>query len=204
MTGKMAKYKLVFIGNSIVKGFPHRRSQCFVSLVREELGVEAINKGENGQTTDDILRRFGHDVVDHSPDTVLILTGTNDFIYGQATVGDCMENLRIMAGMAKVHGIKPVLLTPILTDPVLAGLHWMAGSGVDYEEVNRMLTQLSAQMLAYEREGDAAAIDLQGEFSAFARKAGAETAYHDGVHPSAAGQRALFESIQRNFFKVIP
>ena len=37
------KKKIVCIGNSIVNGFPLRRSQCFASLLREATGWEIIN-----------------------------------------------------------------------------------------------------------------------------------------------------------------
>ena len=44
---------LVCIGNSIVNGFPHRRSQCFASLIREETDYDVINKGV---TEEDLTR----------------------------------------------------------------------------------------------------------------------------------------------------
>jgi hypothetical protein len=59
--------KIVCIGNSIVNGFPHKRSQCFVSLWRQAAGHEIINKGENGDISSNIHARFDKDVVSHKP-----------------------------------------------------------------------------------------------------------------------------------------
>ena len=91
------KKKIVCIGNSIVNGFPLRRSQCFASLLREATGWEIINKGNNGETTAQILARFERDVISHHPDIVVILTGTNDFIFQDATPEEAFQNLIHMA-----------------------------------------------------------------------------------------------------------
>lgn len=76
--------KIVCIGNSIVNGFPLKRSQCFTGLLRSRYGYETINKGVNGDTTDGIYERFDSDVTAHRPDVCLLLTGTNDFIGGKS------------------------------------------------------------------------------------------------------------------------
>ena len=62
------KMKIVCIGNSIVNGFPLKRSQCFTGLLRSRYGYETINKGVNGDTTDGIYERFDSDVTAHRPD----------------------------------------------------------------------------------------------------------------------------------------
>ena len=98
------KKKIVCIGNSIVNGFPLRRSQCFTSLLREATGWEIINKGNNGETTAQILARFERDVISHHPDIVVILTGTNDFIFQDATPEEAFQNLIHMANTAALRG----------------------------------------------------------------------------------------------------
>ena len=52
------KRKIIFIGNSIVNGFPYSRGKSFPGLVRAALKdgragfhAEIINKGNNGETT---------------------------------------------------------------------------------------------------------------------------------------------------------
>lgn len=82
------KDKLIFIGNSIVNGFPFSRGKSFPGLIRATVrdgtagfSYDIINKGINGQTTEEILQRFDQDVISHDPTAVFILTGTNDFIF---------------------------------------------------------------------------------------------------------------------------
>ena len=162
------KKKIVFIGNSIVNGFPFSRGSSFPGLIRaaikastagsnEEasssahtpvsakatIAADVINKGENGQTTRGILQRFAHDVLDHHPAAVFIMTGTNDFIYKESTPEIAFGNLEKMAGLAEDAGIVPVYMTPLEVDADLAGMMWMAGLGIDYEDVNRQTGELA-------------------------------------------------------------
>ncbi|MDD6646192.1 MAG: GDSL-type esterase/lipase family protein [Firmicutes bacterium] len=180
------KKKLVFIGNSIVNGFPWKRSQCFVSLVRESTGYDVINKGINGDTTGNIMRRFGKDVIGNNPDQVFILSGTNDFIYDNLSPAQVYMNIAAMAETAADNGIPPVLLTPLPVDAEMASRLWMAGSGTDYSEVNRQLEELSRII----RNGELEFIDLNREY----RKCGL---YHDGVHPTPEGHAFIAQVILR-------
>lgn len=50
--------RIVFIGHSIINGYPLSRNQCFVGLLKSETSIDIINQGANGETTSDIMRRF--------------------------------------------------------------------------------------------------------------------------------------------------
>lgn len=174
------KKKIVFIGNSIVNGFPFRRSECFASLVRQDSDMEVINKGNNGETTADILRRFDKDVLAHSPDIVFILTGTNDSIYKDATPGEAFENLMIMAQKSKEAGISPVFFTPVPVDAKMASRMWMADADIDYNAVNRDLEKLAD----FIRASKLNFIDLTAQYKSCGK-------YHDGIHPLPEGHRFI-------------
>ncbi|MDO4545987.1 MAG: GDSL-type esterase/lipase family protein [Bacillota bacterium] len=186
------KKKLVFIGNSIVNGFPLKRSQCFAGLIRQETGWDVINKGVNGQTTTDLDNRFDRDVLSHKPNMFFILSGTNDFIYGEATPEQAFANLegmakRALSGIgadgikyAEPNTITPVFLTPIPTDPEMASRLWMAGAGVDYQRVNRQMFELTTRIKAAAFDF----IDLNGSYQQCGQ-------YHDGVHPTEEGHRFI-------------
>ena len=99
------KKKVIFIGNSIVAGYPWSKGKSFASILRrilkgEEItfskgdktvlltqpdfakntGFDIVNKGVNGDTTAGIAARFETDVLQGEPDHGDFLTGTNDFI----------------------------------------------------------------------------------------------------------------------------
>ena len=189
------KLKLVFIGNSIVNGFPHKRSQGFVSLVREKTGFEVINKGNNGETTSDILHRFEHDAIAHKPNMVFIMTGTNDFIYKEATPERCLENMKSMIEMSRKNNVTPVIMTPVPVEASMASQRWMAGAGVDYNLVKTQLEAFSELLRIYSKTEGVDLLDIYNCFAEYLHVAGSAAAYHDGIHPSAQGQEALADAV---------
>ena len=151
----------------------------------------------------DILFRFEHDVLDHEPHAVFIMTGTNDFIYREAGPESCMANLEKMARMAEDAGIVPVYLTPLLVDAQKASRMWMAGMGISYEQINDEIETFSAMI----RDSGRLYVDTGAAYKDFAGGSadlagqplqeeielpeGPENAYLDGVHPTPEGQRFL-------------
>jgi acyl-CoA thioesterase I len=182
------RMKIVCIGNSIVKGFPHRQGQSFPSVLRERTGWQVINKGANGDTTTMVLHRFPRDVLAHQPDKVLILTGTNDFIYQTASPVEAMDNIDQMIDLARGNGIEPVLFTPILSNPAQAATQWMAGAAVDYQLVNEKLGELSMLIRCAAAARGCKLVDLELKYKGFGK-------YHDGIHPTVEGQEWIAQVI---------
>jgi acyl-CoA thioesterase I len=180
--------KVVCIGNSIVKGFPHRQGQSFPSVLREKTGWQVINKGVNGDTTAMVLQRFSTDVLAHQPDKVLILTGANDFIYQVAGPVEAMKNIEQMIEMAQAKGIVPVLLTPLQCNSSQAEQEWMSGGLVDYKEVNYKLSELSTLIRSAASARGCAMVDLGLKYMGFGN-------YHDGLHPTVEGQEWIAQWI---------
>jgi acyl-CoA thioesterase I len=180
--------KVVCIGNSIVKGFPHRQGQSFASVLREKTGWQVINKGVNGDTTAMVLHRFPKDVLAHHPDKALILTGTNDFIYKTASPSEAIENLEKMVDLAQGNGIEAVLLTPLQCNPVQAAQEWMAGNQVDYLNVNQKLSELSNLIRNLCEGKGCTLVDLELKYKGFGK-------YHDGLHPTVEGQAWIAQYI---------
>ena len=54
----MGRDMIAAIGDSIIYGFPHRKSQSFTGVLREKYGWDIINKGVNGDTTEGVAGRF--------------------------------------------------------------------------------------------------------------------------------------------------
>lgn len=180
--------KVVCIGNSIVKGFPHRQGQSFPSVLRDRTSWKVINKGVNGDTTAMVLHRFSTDVLAHQPDKVLILTGTNDFIYQTASPAEAAKNIELMIEMAIEKRIEAVLLTPIQCNPAQAAQQWMTGEIVDYQLVNEKLSELSMLIRILADGKGCTLVDLELKYKGFGK-------YHDGIHPTVEGQDWIAQCI---------
>jgi acyl-CoA thioesterase I len=180
--------KVVCIGNSIVKGFPHRQGQSFPSVLRERTGWQVINKGVNGDTTAMVLSRFPTDVLAHQPDKAFILTGTNDFIHQIASPIEAIKNIELMIEIAQNHGIEPVILTPIQCSPAQAAHQWMIGESIDYQLVNEKLNELSKLIRSIAVGKGCTLVDLELKYKGFGK-------YHDGIHPTVEGQEWIAQCI---------
>lgn len=238
------KKKIIFIGNSIVAGYPWSKGRSFVSQVRNALkgdvpapvdqaadnqpgscrtvilsqpdfakatGFEILNKGANGDTTAGILGRFSQDVLDQQPDMVFILTGTNDFIYRDATPEEAFSNMEFMAKLCEGSGaegakadlpgpddtcnnlgIIPIYITPIPVDAGKAEFMWLAGCGISYPAVNRDIDMLSELI----RNSGRPYVDLNRLYPEFvAEKGDPDLAYMDGIHPMPDGYTFIAKQV---------
>lgn len=200
------KKKIVFIGNSIVAGYPWSRGKSFVSLFRKEckespidpnVGFEIINKGVNGDTTKGILSRLESDALSASSDMVFIMTGTNDFVYRDASPAEAFANLEEMARMCEEKGVLPIYITPIPVDAVKAESMWLVGMGISYAAVNRQLEEFSRLIRCSNRMF----VDMNRYFGEYAQKIGdPDLTYLDGLHPMPDGHAFMAKCI-REFFE---
>lgn len=186
--------KIVCIGNSIVNGFPHKRSQCFVSLWRQATGHEIINKGENGDISSNILARFDKDVIAHRPAMAVVLTGTNDFIHQISTPYEVLSCMEKMTLLARQNNIEMLFLTPLPVDPELAAHCWIPGA--DYAAVNEKLGTLRELMLHYGERNGVKIIDTHEKFRSLYDQSNAEDYLLDGIHPTLLGHEAMARFLQ--------
>ena len=201
--------KIIFIGNSIVAGYPWGKSKSFTGVLRRMLkdgvdnsglpiefakstGFDLINKGVNGDTTSGIAARFEQDVLSHKPDLVFYHTGANDFIYREATPEEAFANLQTLAERSDQEGIETVYITPVPVDAGKAGYMWLAGCGISYDAVNRDLETFSEMLKSTGRPF----VDMNQIYRQFIETLGdVDLAYLDGVHPTPAGHEFIAEQI---------
>ena len=80
------------------------RSQFTYWLMQTHPGWTALNRGVNGERTDQIAARFDRDVIAHRPDLVIIIAGVNDVYQGRAGA-DVIARLRDLYSRATTAGI---------------------------------------------------------------------------------------------------
>ncbi len=118
------KITIVGIGDSTTAGTPeflspveappsgrgNPKSQYCYWMVRVHPEWRFLNKGVNGQRSDQILSRFERDVLSERPDVVIVLAGVND-IYQGMTIRSVERNLEAMFSIAKSNGVVPLAAT---------------------------------------------------------------------------------------------
>ena len=96
--------KAVFMGNSITEGWIRQHPEFFKNN-------QFISRGISGQTTSQMLIRFRNDVINLTPEYVVILAGTNDIAQNNGYISNenILSNIISMCELAKLHNIKVVL-----------------------------------------------------------------------------------------------
>jgi len=141
--------------------------------------VKFLNRGIVGELTDEMVARFGGDVLGLQPDTVIILGGSNDLGWGREPE-HVASNLARMYDEALGHGIRPIACTV----PSVLGFD----EGIKPRlRLNGLIKKLSA-------DAGIICVDL---FAATSDSAGRlrEEYSNDGLHLNASGYEAVAESI---------
>jgi thiamine biosynthesis lipoprotein len=181
--------RVVFMGDSLTDGWGRGGGSVFFP------GKPYVNRGISGQTTPQMLLRFQQDVVALHPSAVTLLAGTNDVAgnTGPMTVEMIENNIRSMAEIAQVNGIKMILCSelPALEYPWSKGIHPAP-----------ILLELSAWEKAY-----AAAHGL-GYVDYYSALVGPDGGYKpglskEGVHPTAAGYAVMTPVVEKVIEEVL-
>jgi len=115
------KLRIVGLGDSTTAGTPgflspleappdgrgNRESQYAYWMRKKHPEWTVLNRGIDGQRSDEILARFDRDVVKNRPDYVIILAGVND-IYQGAPLESIKNNLLLMWQNSISAGIRPI------------------------------------------------------------------------------------------------
>ena len=167
------------------------------------LGVDVINAGVGGDTTNHVMARFKADVLDKNPDVVIICIGMND----QATVisngnpnvalDTYKSNLNYFVQELKAIGSDVILVTP---SPVNtnSGYYVSGAYGLDYGGVHMASFCNAIREIAIENECTIVDINYECDFedmNTFAQ-------YGDGIHHSDYGRKQYASYISKHMLAV--
>ena len=141
-----------------------------------------LNRGVNGERSDEIARRFDRDVLAHSPGVAIIIAGVNDVYQGRdaSHVTNC---LRVMYDRARDAGIPVVAGTIVPYNTATA----------DQNQKMRAINDWIAEEAR--RDPQLVCVDTRGAVSAAGdrdRLAGSP----DGLHPDIDGYRRMAEVLE--------
>ena len=185
------------LGDSITAGTPgfkspieappegegNRESQFAYWLMRRYPQWTVLNRGVNGERSDEIAARFDRDVLKASPAAVIIIAGVND-VYQGRPASHVTTQLRAMYDRAATAGI-----------PVIAGTIVPYNTATDAQnatmrEINAWIAAEAARDPRIRLADTRAAVAAPGHPD---RLAGSP----DGLHPDVEGYRKMAEAIGR-------
>ena len=144
-----------------------------------------IGRGIGGQTSYQFLLRFREDVINLSPQLVVINAGTNDIAENAGPYNEdyTFGNILSMVELAQAHKIK-VILTSTLP---AAAFGW----NPRVKDAAAKIAALNVRVKKYAEEHDIPYVDYYQEM-VFGDKKALNPAYtQDGVHPTAEGYKVM-------------
>ncbi len=162
--------KIVAFGDSLVQGVGSSQGNDFVSLLSKKIGLNIINAGISGNTTQNGLARLEKDVIEQKPDVVIVLLGGNDAIR-QIPESQTFGNLEKIILQIKNSGAKVLLLG------VRGGVAFM---GKNYNSEFKKLAKKTNVVLVPDV--------LDGLF-------GNKDLMSDGIHPNDKGYEKIAEKV---------
>lgn len=176
--------KIVCIGDSITWGFPFGPEYSWVTMLKDALGAEVINKGINGNTTTDMQKRFPRAVLSFEPTHVIIMGGANDVLCAES-YDRITFNLRLMAESAAERGIKVIFGLP---------------AAIDDSYCEGLLVRIRDWMRKYAGDHDIPVIAFNRAFYDEKSRLRTELLLMDGAHPTVEGYQEMFKQIDLKIF----
>jgi lysophospholipase L1-like esterase len=199
MTPQERKITIAAMGDSTTAGTPgwkspveappdgqgDERSQYAYWLMRAHTNWIVLNRGVNGERSDQILARFDRHVMDAKPAAVVIIAGVNDIYQGREPA-QVTRQLDAMYGRARTGGI------PIVAGSIIPYNTATAEQNRRMHEVNAWIkTQPHVHFVDTRRAvATAGSPDLLADTP-------------DGLHPSAEGYRLMALAIEPVLVRVL-
>jgi acyl-CoA thioesterase-1 len=100
---------VIAFGDSLTSGVGAADGEDYPARLAQRLGVEIINAGVSGDTTEGALARIETDVMAHDPRIVIVGLGANDFLR-RVPIATTEANLRTIVKRIQAGGAMVVLL----------------------------------------------------------------------------------------------
>lgn len=188
--------KFVCIGDSLTFGYGVSKKNSWIELTRSELNLDLINKGVNGDTTAGMLSRSYKDVIENSPDYVIIMGGCNDFMCDRS-LDLVTSNLSELAEESLKHNIVPIIGIEPLLSALIARERW--SRNLNYENINSTQSSYRNWIITFCNENNINYIDFQKCFELSLKNKFPEELYIDGVHPTPFGHKLMAKCVKDVF-----
>ena len=184
---------LVCHGDSLTEAGELDPRSIWPSLVETRLKIKVVNSGIGGDTTAGMLSRFYPAVVQHHPDFVLIMGGTND-LWWDLDLKLIRANIFTMTCQAEHYNIIPLVGLPLPMVVEKARRQEFAAPQGGYDRCVEKLAALVRALTRSAKQNDIACLDFHHPFCGKTGNAIGKYFLEDGLHPNAAGHRLMAES----------
>ncbi|XMO85355.1 GDSL-type esterase/lipase family protein [Algibacter sp. AS12] len=176
------------------------------TITNSEKNNKVINAGIGGNNTNDLLKRVDKDVLEHNPDLVIMMVGTNDMLNTRKLIDykTYTSNLETLIKKIKSNVSKLVVMSPIPADSLY--LYTRHKKILFSESPNKKIDAVGSIVKTLAAENNVRFYDLNAEFKALNLpvhnkdlliRNEMNSGKKDGVHPTALGYRFMAEHVYR-------
>lgn len=199
-TQERDKLLIVAFGDSLTVGYqsptmlhPWYRETPYADFLSERINkngrpVNIIVRGISGELTSEMVNRFHRDAIEHKPDYVIILGGSNDLGWG-VPVDEIISNLRSMYDLAISAAIMPIGVTV----PSIRGFDFLIPQR--HELNNKIKSECESLSIPcvdlFTASAETETFRLAQEYS------------NDGLHLTTEGYRLLADLLYDEVFKKV-
>ena len=195
--------KIVCHGDSLTEAADLEKGYTWTAQVENRLNIQIINSGIGGDTSGGLLGRFYPDAIQHQPDMVIIMGGTND-LWWNLDINTILANIYAMACQARYHNIVPLVGLPLPILAARAKKQDFAAPIGGYANFEKKLSQLVEALSESAQASEIACLDFYHLFFDNKGKVRPKLFLDDGLHPNAEGNRVMaataVECLQELFF----
>ena len=186
--------KIICHGDSLTEASDLDKNYTWPTLVENRLNLQVINSGIGGDTSGGMLSRFYPDVVQHKPDLVIILGGTND-LWWNLEINLIQANIFAMACQARFHSITPIVGLPLPLLMKNIERQEMMPPIAGWQKCVNQLSNLVQAVAASAAASDIACLDFHTPFLDKNDRSQGKYYLEDGLHPNKLGHRLMAEKV---------
>ncbi len=177
---------------------------CSISNAVSTPQTKVINAGVGGNTTRDLLKRIDRDVLEHRPDLVILMVGTNDMLNSKKMIGygEYASNVEVLMKKIKTSGSELVLMSPIPADSVyLFTRHekhlFKQSPNQKIDSIGKLVEKLAMdkQVYFFDLNAEFKQLNLPQHNRDLLIRNVKNSGKADGVHPTALGYRLMAQNV---------
>ncbi|MEP6937676.1 MAG: arylesterase [Chthoniobacterales bacterium] len=174
--------RIMVLGDSLTAGFGVTRSEAYPALLTEKLratggSFEVINAGVSGETTSGAVRRLP-DVLKHRIDLLIVELGIND-AFRRVPISQMRANLQTIIDRTRAKYPNVQIIIAGMQLPLYSSDEYVRSFGTMFGEIAEKNRTMLIPYLLQGVGGDP------------------ELNLPDRIHPNAAGQKILAETVWR-------
>ena len=138
--------RIICFGDSLTFGYQVSRDEKWHVIVEKMTGIQMINRGVSGDTTEGMINRIQKQVFAAKPDGVILMGGYNDIFFNCAWEQAAL-NMITMVEQSRAHGLLVVVAIP---PPISLPVTFKEGGApVDFEKSAVMIESYCQWLRAF-------------------------------------------------------